>query len=108
MTDSFPRIEEVRTTIPSLAAAEQLAAAIVELRLAACVQIAGPIQSVYRWHGVINKDQEYSMSCKTSSSRQSSLIAYLKAHHPYELPEVISIQMHATPEYANWLNDQVS
>ena len=107
LTVLFVQIEEVKTTLPTIAAAEELAAVLVERRLAACVQITGPIQSVYRWKDSINKDQEFSLCCKTSSGRLSQLIDYLQAHHPYELPEVLVSSMQATPEYARWLQEQV-
>ncbi len=90
-----------------MAAAEELAAALVERRLAACVQITGPMTSVYRWQDSINKDQEFSLCCKTSSGRLAHLIDYFQAHHPYELPEVLVSSAQATPEYARWLQDQV-
>ena len=107
MTELFIQIEEVRTTLRTIAAAEELAAALVERRLAACVQITGPIQSVYRWNDSISKDQEFSLCCKTSSGRLSQLIDYLQAHHPYKLPEVLVSSVQATPEYARWLQEQV-
>jgi periplasmic divalent cation tolerance protein len=107
LTVLFVQIEEVRTTLPTIAAAEDLAAALVERRLAACVQITGPIQSVYRWHDSINKEQEFSLCCKTASGRLSHLIDYLQAHHPYELPEVLVSNVQASPKYARWLREQV-
>ena len=107
MSVLFVQIEEVRTTLPTFTAAEELAAALVERRLAACVQITGPIKSVYRWQDSINKDQEFSLCCKTSSGRLSHLIDYLQTHHPYELPEVLVSSIQTTPEYARWLQEQV-
>ena len=107
LTVLFVPIEEVRTTLPTIAAAEELAAALVERRLAACVQITGPIQSVYRWQDSINRDQEFSLCCKTSSGRLTQLIDHLKTQHPYELPEVLVSSVQASPEYARWLQEQV-
>ncbi len=107
LTVLFVQIEEVKTTLPTIAAAEELAAALVQRRLAACVQITGPIQSFYRWKDSINKDQEFSLCCKTSSGRLSQMMDYLQAHHPYELPEVLVSSVQATPEYARWLQEQV-
>ncbi len=107
LTVLLVQIEEVRTTLPTIAAAEELAAALVERRLAACVQITGPIQSVYRWQDSINKDQEFSLCCKTSSGRLTQLIDHLKTQHPYELPEVLVSSVQASPEYARWLQEQV-
>ena len=107
MTAPFVIIEQVKTTLPTQAAAEELAAAIVQNRLAACVQITGPILSVYRWQGGVNKDQEFSLCCKTTTTRRAQLIDYLRAHHPYELPEIVTCVIQSTPEYAAWLIEQV-
>ena len=107
MTAPLVTIEEVKTTLPTQAAAEELAAALVEKRLAACVQISGPISSIYRWDGRINKDQEFSLCCKTTESRLPQLVDYLIEHHPYKLPEILAISLRASNEYAHWLRDQV-
>ena len=107
MTAQFVIIEQVTTTLPTQAAAEELAAALVEKRLAACVQITGPILSVYRWQGDVNRDQEFSLCCKTTTSRLPQLIDYLRAHHPYDLPEIITCVLQSTPEYYAWVVEQV-
>lgn len=107
MTALNVMIEEVITTLPTQAAAEEFAAALVEQRLAACVQISGPILSIYRWRGSINQDQEFSLCCKTTVSRLPQLLDYLIAHHPYELPEILALSLKASNEYAHWLRDQV-
>lgn len=107
MTDRFVTIEEVRTTLPTQAAANELAAALVERRLAACVQIIGPLVSFYRWQGTVNSDQEFSLTCKTTASVRSQLIDYLQTHHPYELPEILTHSIQASVEYGNWLKNQV-
>ncbi len=107
MTVRFVTIEEVRTTLPTQSAAVELAAALVERRLAACVQITGPMVSIYRWQGKVNRDQEFSLSCKTTASVRSELIQYLRAHHPYDLPEILSYSIQASIEYGDWLRDQV-
>ncbi len=107
MTDRFVTIEEVRTTLPTQDAANELAAALVELRLAACVQINGPLVSYYRWQGTVNRDQEFSLTCKTTASLRSQLIDYLQTHHPYELPEILTHSIQASAEYGDWLKDQV-
>ena len=107
LTDRFVTIEEVRTTLPTQLAADELATALVELGLAACVQIIGPISSVYRWQGTLNKDAEFSLYCKTTASRLLQLLDYLRAHHPYKLPEILTYSIQASTEYGRWLNEQV-
>ena len=98
-------IQEVYTTLPTLSAAQTLAAAIVEQRLAACVQITGPVCSIYRWKGSVNQDQEYVLRCKTVDTELANLTEYLKSNHPYELPEIIWSTVQASPEYAEWVED---
>ena len=107
MTDPEFTIEEVRTTLPTQTAANELAKSLVENKLAACVQITGPIQSVYRWKGELSVDQEFSLSCKTNSNRLNDLLEHLREQHPYELPEILIAAWRASPEYANWVNSQV-
>ncbi len=107
MTVPHGSIEEVRTTLPNREAAQALAVAMVEQRLAACVQITGPILSVYRWQGVVNQDQEFSLNCKTSTTRLSELVEYLTKHHPYEQPEILIQSFRATAGYCQWLHEQV-
>ena len=107
MSNPQRSIEEVRTTLPNHSAAQVLAIALVEQRLAACVQITGPILSVYRWQGVVTQDQEFALSCKTSSSRLSQLVDYLTTHHPYEQPEILIQSFRSMPGYSQWLHDQV-
>ena len=107
MTSLFVTIEQVKTTLPTQAAAEELAAAVVEKRLAACVQIAGPILSIYRWQGSVNRDQEFSLCCKTTALRLPQLIDYLRTHHPYDLPEIVTCVLQSTTDYSAWLIEQV-
>ena len=107
MTATQSSIEELRTTLPNREAAQELAVALVEQRLAACVQISGPIFSVYRWQGVVNQDQEFSLNCKTSTSRLSQLVDYVTTHHPYEQPEILIQSFLTTSGYSQWLNEQV-
>ena len=100
-------IEEVKSTLPTQTAAKELAAALVEKRLAACVQIVGPITSIYGWRGELNCDEEFCVVCKTTPARLSQLIDYVRSHHPYEVPEILTTRVQASSEYASWLFEQV-
>lgn len=85
-------------------AAESLAAALVEARVAACVNVIPRMRSVYRWQGAVQRDDEALLIIKTSSDRFDDLKREVLARHPYELPEVIAVDIadgHAP--YLEWI-----
>ena len=97
----------VLTNVPDQTFATTLAHAIVENKLAACVNILPGIQSVYRWDGKTEHAAEVSMHIKTLSTRYSALEAYLHEHHPYDVPEIIAVPVVAgLPAYLHWLEEQ--
>jgi periplasmic divalent cation tolerance protein len=77
----------VLTTIAAKKAAEKLARQLVELRLAACVNIVGPIRSVYRWKHKVHNEREYLLLIKTTAEQALRLQSAFKSLHPYDLPE---------------------
>ncbi len=94
----------VLTNLPNRPAAEALARALVEERLAACVNILAPCRSIYRWQGAIETADEVPLLIKTTSERYTALEAAIRRHHPYELPEVIALApRHGLPEYLAWV-----
>ena len=94
----------VLTTIGTNEAAEKLAHELVERRLAACVNIVGPIRSIYRWQEAVHDDQEYLLVIKTTAERAAQLRSILKELHPYELPECIELPIEGgSEEYLAWL-----
>lgn len=98
----------VLTTVGLLEKAEQLASSLVERRLAACVNIVGPIRSVYRWKDAIEREQEYLLLIKTTAERAADLAAAFSELHPYELPERVELTIDGGSEaYLNWLSAQV-
>ena len=89
--------------------AEQIANALVERRLAACVNIVGPIRSIYRWKGAIEREQEYLLLIKTTAERAPELDAALAELHAYELPERIELAIEGgSVAYLEWLAAQVA
>ncbi len=97
----------VLVTIDSEANAQNLAQQLVEARLAACVSLA-PVQSVYRWQGTIQHDQEWQLTIKTDLSRLDALAQFIAQHHPYEVPEIIAIPLAAgSTAYLTWLAEQI-
>jgi periplasmic divalent cation tolerance protein len=105
LTESRPQVFEISTTVATQAAAEAMAAALLEQRLAACVQINGPILSLYHWRGNIERSQEYGLKIKTSQDRLEQAVAYLHEHHPYDLPEILTRTSMASAEYAHWVQE---
>jgi periplasmic divalent cation tolerance protein len=98
----------VLTSVGASDKAEELAASLVERRLAACVNIIGPIRSIYRWKGAIEREQEYLLLIKTTTERASYLAAALAELHPYELPEHVELDIDSgSHEYLQWLSAQV-
>lgn len=94
----------VLTTIGGASDAKALAREIVELRLAACVNIIDRVQSVYRWQGEVSEDAEQLLLIKTMDARVPELKSALLQRHPYELPEFVVIAISETSaEYGEWL-----
>ncbi len=94
----------VLTNLPERAAAERLADALLEQRLAACVNILAPCRSVYRWKGALQHDEEHPMLIKTTSERYAALEAAIRAGHPYELPEIIAVPIErGLQAYLDWV-----
>jgi len=99
----------VLTTVGLKEAAEKLAQQLVERRLAACVNILGPIRSVYRWKNKVQNEQEYLLLIKTTRGHAAQLPSVFKALHPYELPECVRIPVEGgSEEYLAWLAAEVS
>jgi periplasmic divalent cation tolerance protein len=97
------------TTCPDGACAEALARRLVEGRLAACVNILPRAWSVYAWNGAIERTEEHLLLIKTCSDRYDEVERVLRAHHPYELPEVIAVPVqNGSAPYLAWLDACVS
>ena len=94
----------VITNLPDRASAEKLAALLIEQRLAACVNLLPPCDSVYRWHGTVQREMEHPLLIKTAADRYADLEAAIRAHHPYELPEIIAVPIaQGLPAYLQWV-----
>jgi len=94
----------VLTNLPDRAAAERLADALIEQRLAACINILSPCRSVYRWKDAVQHDEEHPMLIKTTTERYGALEQALRSGHPYELPEIIAVPIdRGLPAYLDWV-----
>jgi periplasmic divalent cation tolerance protein len=99
----------VLTNLPDRAAAERLADALIEKRVAACVNILAPCRSVYRWKGAVQHDEEQPMLIKTTSESYAALEAAIRAGHPYELPEIIAVPVErGLSAYLEWVMTETS
>ncbi|MFC7340933.1 divalent-cation tolerance protein CutA [Saccharopolyspora griseoalba] len=95
---------QVVTTTDSEESAAELARGIVEARLGACVQVVA-IRSFYVWEGAAQDDPEWQLQIKTSAGRSEALIAHIRAHHDYDVPEVIVTPIvGGNPDYLSWVD----
>ena len=94
----------VLTTTGTRDQAEKIANALVERELAACVNIVGPIRSVYRWQGNVENAEEFLLLVKTWGSAYDDVEATIRELHSYELPECIAIRVEkGSEEYLEWI-----
>ncbi len=93
-------------TVP-IEKAEELSYEIIENKLAACVNIVGSIQSIYRKKGKIVKDHESLLIIKTATKKVESLIKFVKEKHSYDVPEVVSLNIaEGNPDYLDWIDEE--
>ncbi|MEY2632191.1 MAG: divalent cation tolerance protein [Pseudomonadota bacterium] len=89
---------------PDATVAETLARRVLDLRLAACVNLLAPCRSLYRWEGAIESAEEVPLLIKTSADRYPALQAALQQAHPYTVPEIIALPVSAgLPAYLHWV-----
>ena len=97
----------VISNLPDQASAQKLAAVLIEQRLAACVNVQSPCTSVYRWQGRVETAHEVPVFIKTTREHYPALEAAIRAHHPYELPEIIAVPLVAgLPAYLEWVRTE--
>jgi periplasmic divalent cation tolerance protein len=97
----------ILTTMPDDGSADALAQTLVDERLAACVNVHGPMRSTYRWKGQIESESERQVVIKTTMDQLSKLETRLRALHPYELPEFVVLDARASTAYAGWVAEEV-
>jgi periplasmic divalent cation tolerance protein len=98
----------VMTTVPNKEQAEKIARAVLQARLAACVQIQ-EITSFYWWDGKINRDAEQLLYLKTAAKHYAALEAAIIANHSYDTPEILQVPIERGFEkYLNWIQRETS
>ncbi len=94
----------VLCTCPDLVIAERIAEIVVGERLAACVNIAPGLTSIYRWQGQIQRDSEALLLIKTREAFYSVLEARIRELHPYQIPEIIALPIQTgSAAYLDWI-----
>jgi periplasmic divalent cation tolerance protein len=98
---------QVAPTFDALEEAEALASSAVETRLAACAQAEGPVTSVYRWDGTIQKDKEWRVIFKTTAALADRLTEYIVREHSYGVPEVlVTPVIGGHQKYLEWIQSE--
>lgn len=109
MTAGSEGLVLILTSLPDREGADRLARILVESRAAACVNILAGCSSVYRWQGKVENADEVPMLIKTRASLYAQVEQTIRAHHPYELPEIISVSLSAgSPAYLQWILDETT
>lgn len=110
-TAEYPKNEGftvILSTIDDKRKAEEIAERLVGEKLAACINVVGPINSVYWWQGKVEKAEEYLMIIKTTKELRTELMKRLKELHTYQVPEIISIDItDGYKDYLNWILESV-
>ena len=100
---------QITTLTGSRDEADQIAARLVADRLAACVQVMGPVSSTYHWQDQLEQSEEWLCSVKTVAERFAAVAAVIRELHSYQLPEIIATPIVAgSPEYLAWVQAETS
>lgn len=94
----------VSTTLPDRELATGLAQALIRDRLAACVSIGAPVESIYHWRGKVETAKEVPVLIKTTGAQFAAVEAAIRRNHPYELPEIVAVPiLDGYPPYLDWI-----
>lgn len=99
----------VMTNMPDIASAQALAESLVTQKFAVCVNILAPCLSIYYWHDKLEHGHEIPLLIKSNRANYQALETAIVKAHPYELPEIITINVHGgLPRYLQWVDTQLS
>ncbi|MBN1394735.1 MAG: divalent-cation tolerance protein CutA [Pirellulales bacterium] len=99
---------QVATTVGRREDAARIAGELVRRRLAACVQVIGPISSTYRWKGKIETAEEWQCWAKTRRDLYDEIERSIRELHAYEVPEIMAVPISAGgADYLAWIEEQV-
>jgi periplasmic divalent cation tolerance protein len=107
MTENARGFMVVLTTVPTPEQAQVLALGLLEKKLAACVQIGAAITSLYPWEGRIETATEIPVSVKTTKALYPALEAFVIAHHPYAVPQILALPVvQGLGAYLDWVESE--
>lgn len=96
----------ILTTFPDAEAARQIGTLLIELQIAACVNLLPPSQSIYRWKGAIENKTEVPVFIKTTANNYREIETRIRESHPDEVPEIIAIPIErGSSDYLAWISD---
>ena len=99
---------QVTTTTEKREDADRIASWLVEQRMAACVQVSGPITSCYRWKGEVETAEEWRCTIKTTAQAYEHVEEAIRKLHPYDEPQILATSITAGSKgYLQWLTDEV-
>jgi periplasmic divalent cation tolerance protein len=99
---------QVVTTAPRREDAETIASALVAERLAACVQVSGPITSTYRWKDAVETSQEWQCCAKSRRDLYTAIEQAIRRLHPYEEPEIVVVPiLEGSASYLRWIDAEL-
>ena len=98
----------ILSTTGSREEAQKIARALVEAKLAACVNLVGPIESIYRWQGTVESSEEFLLVIKTTGAACERVRELIRTLHSYELPECVQLSIEdGLPRYLEWIGESV-
>ena len=101
-------VTSVYVLFASMEEAEAIGRTVVEERLAACINILGPVRSIYRWQGAIESADEVAAILKTARAEADALITRIAALHSYDVPCIVTWPIDKVlRSYADWVEDNV-
>ncbi len=95
---------EIHTTVKDMEEARKIAGALVERKLAACVNMY-PVTSVYRWEGKIEEEGEIALSLKSISEKFEDISRIIRTLHSYDLPAITMQEIKGDRDYLKWISD---
>ena len=99
-----PALVEVHVTVPDAESARRIGSDLVARQLAACVQILGPMASIYTWKGEVHQAQEWMLLVKTTEQAFPKVAQVVRDGHRYDIPEVVAVPItQALGDYAEWV-----
>lgn len=97
----------IRVNMPDMATAEQISAALIQEKLAACTNISGPVQARYVWQGELAQSEEYVVWIKAPAALWPRIEARIRALHPHDTPAILALPViHANEDFAQWVVDR--